>query len=156
MTKKNSGILYALSNDLWQNNLKCGLTTQKLQKRISNLQTSLFIDCKIVYHTDELINCKIYEYLLKKILKDYRVRNDREFYDIEPDEIQEIFERFNYINSILNTEEKLNEYIKNNHPEYFRLSKKRLYSEMSSSDSSNSSNEKKLKKRRCIYVDTSY
>jgi hypothetical protein len=110
MTKKNSGILYALSNELWQSKLKCGLTTQKLQKRISNLQTSLFIDCKIVYQTNELVNCKIYEYLLKKILKDYRVRNDREFYDIESDEIKEIFENFNYINSILNTEEKLNEY----------------------------------------------
>jgi len=168
MTKKNSGILYALSNELWQNKLKCGLTTQKLQKRISNLQTSLFIDCEIVYHTEELVNCKIYEYLLKKILKEYRKRNDREFYNIEPEDIKEIFDNFTYINSVLNTEEKLNEYIKNNHPEYFRLSKKRLYSEMCSSDSSNSSNEKKMivghktaillreKKRKCIYVDTSY
>lgn len=156
MTKKNSGILYALSNELWQKKLKCGLTTQKLQKRICNLQTSLFIDCEIVCYTDELVNCKIYEYLLKKILKDYRERQDREFYNIEPDEIKEIFYNFNYINYILNTEKKLNEYIKNNHPEYFRLSKKRLYSEMCFSDSSNSSNNKQKNKRRCIYIDTSY
>jgi len=156
MTKKNSGILYALSNDLWQSKLKCGLTTQKLQKRISNLQTSLFIDCVIVYHTEELVNCKIYEYLLKKILKEYRERQDREFYNIEPEDIKEIYDNFNHINSILNTQKKLYEYIKNNHPEYYRLNKKRLYSEMCSSDSSNSSNEKKLKKKRCIYVDTSY
>ena len=156
MTKKNSGILYALSNDLWQSKLKCGLTTQKLQKRISNLQTSLFIDCKIVYHTEELVNCKIYEYLLKKILKEYRERHDREFYNIEPDEIKELFDNFSYINSILNTQKKLDEYMKNNHPEYFRLSKKRLYSEICLSDSSNSSNKKKLKRRRVLYVDTSY
>lgn len=156
MVKKNSGILYALSNKMWFGLLKCGLTTQKLNKRISNLQTSLFIDCEIISHTDELVNCKIYEYLLKKILNNYRIRKDREFFDIEPDEIKEIFNSFNYINSILNTEEKLNEYIKNNHPEYFRLSKKRSYSEMCSSDSSNSSDKKKLKKRRVLYVDTSY
>ena len=156
MVKKNSGILYALSNKMWFGLLKCGLTTQKLNKRISNLQTSLFIDCEIISHTDELVNCKIYEYLLKKILNNYRIRKDREFFDIEPDEIKEIFNSFNYINSILNTEEKLNEYIKNNHPEYFRLLKKRLYSEMCSSDSSNSSDKKKLKKRRILYVDTSY
>lgn len=133
------------------------------------MQTSLFIDCEIVYHTEELVNCKIYEYLLKKILKEYRERSDREFYNIEPEEIKEIFDNFNYINTILNTEEKLNEYIKNNHPEYFRLSKKRLYSEMCSSDSSNSlsfnkqivkirlSNDKpKKKKRKGLFVDTSY
>jgi hypothetical protein len=169
MVKKNSGILYCLSNELWKSKLKCGLTTQKLQKRISNLQTSLFIDCKIVYHTEELVNCKIYEYLLKKILKEYRERNDREFYNIEPYEIKEIFENFNYINSILNTPEKLNEYIKNNHPEYFRLSKKRLYSEMCSDSEESLSNynqivkkirlsndERKKKKRKGLYVDTSY
>ena len=106
-------------------NLKCGLTTQPIQKRISNLQTSLFIDCVIVYCTNELVNCKIYKYLLKKILKDYRIRKDREFYDVNSCDIKEIYENFNYINLILNTEEKLNEYIKNNHPEYFNKKRTR-------------------------------
>jgi hypothetical protein len=73
---KNSGILYSQRNDLWANNIKCGFTTQKLQKRISNLQTSLFVDCEIICFTDILIDCKIYEYLLKKILKPYRVMTD--------------------------------------------------------------------------------
>ena len=36
---KNAGILYTLRNELWGTNLKCGLTTQKIEKRISNLQT---------------------------------------------------------------------------------------------------------------------
>ena len=61
---KNSGILYALSNELWLGNIKCGLTTQKIEKRISNLQTSLFIDCKIIAMTKLLVDCKIYEFLL--------------------------------------------------------------------------------------------
>ena len=153
---KNTGILYALQNELWGTNLKCGLTSQKLQKRISNLQTSLFIDCEIICFTDTLIDCKIYEFLLKKILKEYRVRADREFYNIETDEIIKIYETFNYINSILNTEEKLNEYMWNNHREYFKNPKKRLFSDLSnSSDSSNSSGKKKLKRSRGIFVDTS-
>ena len=150
---KNSGILYALSNKLWRGMLKCGLTTQKLEKRVSNLQTSLFINCEIICFTDMLIDCKIYEFLLKKVLKEYRLRKDREFFDIGTEEITEIYESFNYINKILDTSEKLNEYIWNVHPEYFKSSRKRLYSEMCSS---NSSSETKLKKRRMLYVDTTY
>ena len=149
MVKKNTGILYALQNKLWGDNLKCGLTTQKIEKRISNLQTSLFINCTIVYCTNELVNCKIYEYLLKKILKDYRIRKDREFYDVKPCDIKEIYENFNYINLILNTEEKLNEYIKNNHPEYFNKKRTR-------SSESGSSSDKPKRKKTCLFVDTSY
>ena len=150
---KNLGILYALSNEHWDTKLKCGLTRRDLKKRISNLQTSLFYDCKIITFTDTLMNCRIYEFLLKKILSNYKIRTDREFFDIEPDEIKEIYESFNNINKILDTEEKLNEYIWNNHNEYFKSSRKRLYSEMCSS---NSSSETKMKKRRMLYVDTTY
>ncbi len=154
LSKKNSGILYAISNKLWFSLIKCGFTTQNLNKRIANLQTSLFINCEIVSYTNELVNCKIYEYILKKILKNYRVRRDREFFDILPEEIKEIYDSFNYINSILDTEEKLNEYIKNNYPEYF-ISQKIKHSEISSSDNKNSLNKKKLKKRKVLFVDTS-
>lgn len=144
---KNCGILYALKNDLWGTNLKCGLTTQKIEKRISNLQTSLFVDCEIIAITNQLVNCKIYEFLLKKILKEYRLREDREFFNVEIDLINEIYETFNYINSILDTEEKLNWYIERNYPEYL---KKRKY------DNSNFLlSKKKLKKRKGLYVDTS-
>jgi hypothetical protein len=157
--KTNSGILYSVSNELWKGFIKCGLTTQKLEKRISNLQTSLFCDCEIIAKTNLLINCQIYEYLLKKILFNHRIRKDREFYNISPEEIKEIFESFNYINSILDTEEKLNNYMWNNHREYYKNPKKRLYSEMCSSESnlssSSGSNKKKLKRQRVLYVDTS-
>jgi hypothetical protein len=63
---KNDGILYCLENQLWGVNYKIGLTTQKIEKRISNLQTSLFIDCKLIAITYQLVNCKIYEFLLKE------------------------------------------------------------------------------------------
>jgi len=146
---KNTGILYALQNELWRTNLKCGLTTQKIEKRISNLQTALFIDCELIATTNQLVNCKIYEFLLKKVLKECRLREDREFFNVEIDLIKEIFETFNYINSILDTEEKLNNYVERNYPEYF---KKRKYvkSEISSSD------KPKRKRRKGLFVDTSY
>ena len=155
--KTKIGILYCIENlKAWDNYKKCGRTSQLMKKRLSNLQTSLIDNCTIIYTTDVLLDCYFYEYILKLILKQYRLFSNKEFFDIEPDEIKEIFDSFIYINSILNTEEKLNEYIKNNHPKYFRLSKKRLYSEMCSSYSSNSSDKKKFKKRRVLYVDTSY
>ena len=146
---KNCGILYALKNDLWGTNLKCGLTTQKIEKRISNLQTSLYIDCEVIATTNQLVNCKIYEFLLKKILKEYRIRTDREFFNIDYSTIKEIFETFNYINSILDTEEKLNNYIERNYPEYFKKIKY-VKSETSSSD------KPKRKRRKVLFVDTSY
>ncbi len=167
--KSKSGILYCLQNvNAWNNYKKCGRTKQKINKRISNLQTSLIDNCELIYITDILLDCHFYEFLLKKILKPYRPRTDREFYDIESEEIIDIYRNFNYINTILNTEEKLNEYIKNNHPEYFRLSKKRLYSEMCSDSLESLSNynqivkknrlsndEHKKKKRKGLFVDTS-
>lgn len=142
---KNVGILYALKNELWQNNLKCGLTTQKIEKRISNLQTSLFIDCEIIATTNQLVNCKIYEFLLKKVLKEYRIRTNREFFNIDYSTIKEIYETFNYINSILDTEEKLNLYIQKFYPEYF---KKRKY--VKSETSSSSNKPKRKKKEYCM------
>ena len=151
---KNSGIIYALQNELWGTNLKCGLTRQKIEKRISNLQTSLFIDCEIIAITGQLVNCKIYEFLLKKILKEHRLRSDREFFNVDIETIKEIYETFDYINSILNTEEKLNEYMERNFPEYFNKKTNRKNTESSSSSSSLSS-KKKLKKCKGIYVDTS-
>jgi hypothetical protein len=149
--RKNTGIIYALQNQLWQGNIKCGLTTQRIEKRINNLQTSLFIDCELIATTNQLVNCKIYEFLLKKILKEHRLRSDREFFNVDIETIKEIYETFDYINSILNTEEKLNEYMERNFPEYFN--KKR---NIINTESSFSSSKKKLKKCRGIYVDTSY
>lgn len=148
------GILYSLENvNAWNKYKKCGRTTQTINKRLSNLQTSLLDNCKIIYTTDILLDCYFYEYLLKQILKKYRPRYDREFYDVELNEIQEIFEGFNFINQILNTEEKLNSYIKNNYPEY--LNKKRSSKNLSCSSSDSSNSKKKLKKRKGIYIDTS-
>jgi hypothetical protein len=159
---KNTGKLYALSNQLWRGNYKIGLTTQKIEKRISNLQTSLFIDCELITTTEQLLNCRIYEFLLKKVLKEYRLRTDREFFNVNVEIIEQVFETFNYLNSILNTEEKLNNYMMNNYPEYFKK-RKYIKNETSSSCGSQiankigqSSEKPKKKKKKILFVDTTY
>ena len=96
-----------------------------------------------------------YEYLLKKLLCNQRIRYNREFYNVDLETIIEIYEGFNQINSILNTEEKLYDYIKHNDPNYYSkiINKKIIIESISSSN-----NEIKLdkqKKRKGIYIDTS-
>ena len=68
------------------------------------------------------------------------------FFNVEIDIIKEIFETFNYINSILDSEEKLNNYMMRNYPEYYNK-KSGYYS---------SSDKPKNKKRKDLYIDTSY
>lgn len=64
--------------------------------------------------------------------------------------IKEIYETFNYINSILDTEEKLNNYVMRNYPDYYY--KKRKYINCETTSSSN----KPKRKRKGLFVDTSY
>lgn len=65
--KFKAGLIYCLSNPLWGNNIyKLGNTGQIIKKRISTMQTSLYIDIEIKYQTGELRCCKFFEYLLKK------------------------------------------------------------------------------------------
>jgi len=148
--KFKKGIIYGLSNPLWNNNIhKLGNTGQTMKKRLSTMHTSLYINCEIVYKTNELICCKFYEYLLKKILISYRINKKREFYLITEEEIKLIYDFFNELNIYLNCDEKLLKYIQENDPEY--LNKKKYFKkDSSSSDKTN------IKKRKGIWIDTSY
>jgi hypothetical protein len=146
--KFKKGILYGLSNPLWDYNIhKIGNTGQTIKSRVSTIQTSLYLDCEIVYHTEELVCCKFYEKLLETILSKYKVNPRREFYYISKEEIIMIFNFFSELNKFLDTEEKLLKYIQENNPEF--LNKKRIYK------SDNSSGEKPIRKIG-LYVDTSY
>jgi hypothetical protein len=52
--KFKKGKLYALTNPLWGDNIfKLGNTGQNIQSRISTIQTSLYLDCKIVYMSED-------------------------------------------------------------------------------------------------------
>ena len=145
--KKKVGIIYSLKNSSWSNIKKCG-RTQELKKRLQNLQTSLLENCEIVYVTNTLLDTHFYEYLLKNILKQRRIKSNKEFFDVDEFEIKMIFDFFNELNLIFNDEIKLNNYIQHNYPEYLKK-RKDFKNDLSSSD-------KKFKKRKGIYVDTSH
>jgi hypothetical protein len=139
------GILYGLSHYSWFEYKKMGRTTQTIKKRISNMKTSLLGDIDIIYTTNELTDCYFYEFLMKQILKKYRINSRKEMFNIDDEDIKELFQTFNYINSIFDTNEKLNLYIQTHHPKYL---KKRKCESSSLSD--------KPKKKKGIYIDTSY
>jgi hypothetical protein len=145
--KTKSGILYGMKHQSWFEYKKMGRTSQILKKRISNMQTSLLGNIDVIYTTNDLTDSYFYEYLLKQILKDYRIKPNKEMFNVDDEDIVIIFNFFNELNKKFDTEEKLNWYIQTYYPEYL---KKRKYIK-----SESGSNKKKLKRRRVLYVDTS-
>jgi len=143
------GILYSLSHYSWFKYKKMGRTRQPMQKRISNMKTSLLGDIDIVYTTNELLDCYFYEYLMKLVLKNYRIKPNKEMFDVYEDDIKMLFDFINELNAIFDTEEKLNWYIQNFYPEYL---KKRKYVNTNSS----SSDKRKRKRSKGLFVDTGY
>lgn len=145
------GKLYSLSNALWGDNIyKIGNTGQSMKKRLSTIHTSLYINCEIVYETTDLYCCKYWEKVIENILVPYRVNPKREFYRIDKEDIKILFDSINEFNKILDTSEKLFQYIQENDPEYLN---KKIYCKSTSSSSNDKPNRKK---RKGIWIDTSY
>ena len=117
----NNGILYCLQNsNCWGELKKCGLTTQCMNRRLSGLHTSLPYDCNILITSDELIDVNFYEHVLKKFLSGFRHRNDREFFDVNENDIKQIFNFINLMNRMYNTTDLLEEYMKTNYTNYYK------------------------------------
>jgi len=76
--KSKSGILYGLKHPSWFEYKKLGRTRQTIKKRIGNMQTSLLGNIDIIYTTNLLVDCYFYEYLLKQILKNYRINSRKD------------------------------------------------------------------------------
>lgn len=85
---------------------------------------------------------------MKQILKNYRIKPNKEMFDVYEDDIKILFNFFNELNTIFDTPEKLNWYIHVQYPEYF---KKRKYIK-----NDTSSSEKSKRKKTRLFVDTSY
>lgn len=93
------GKLYMVSNPNWNGLIKCGVTSQNIEKRMSNLNTGNPENCEVIYMTEELIYPYYYEKLLKEMLKESNY--NREFYKIEEEEVKKIYKKFNEMNKIL-------------------------------------------------------
>lgn len=119
--KFKNGILYCLQNkECWNDLKKCGLTTQCIEKRISSLHTSLPYDCNILCISDDLLDVNFYEHLLHEFLSGYRYRKDREFFTVSNEDVKQIFNFINTINKMYNTNELLEDFIKNKNNDYYK------------------------------------
>lgn len=178
------GFIYCLSNPIWEKDclVKIGRTVD-IDLRLNTIHTSLYEDCKIEFIT-EVVCCKLFERLLKDKLKEYRYRSDREFYKVPKFVMNELFELFEIINKKLQSEKLILEFVENVDYKYYkymmRKSKQKietkLFVDTCSSDTTElvvfddkiksventeeiifmKSKKNIVKKRKGIYVDTSY
>lgn len=154
------GFLYSLSCPLWHSNIyKLGNTGHHIKKRISTMQTSLYIDIEIKYQTSELRCCKFYEYVLKKLLVSYRVNPKREFFSVQIDDIKLIYDFFSDLDKQLDSDEKLSKYIEDNFNDYYKsINRKnktiKIINDSSDKIKKNYSLDKRNKNRK-IFIDTS-
>ena len=147
MKKLHEGKIYLLSNSLWDtmNLKKIGVAIDP-EDRIKTLSTSLPTEINILFQTSDLIDKFFYEHMLSKLLYAYRYVKNREFYQIELNDFNNIISSIETINKLYNSEESLLEFIENYDREYYdrRFCKKETgYIRM-----------KKKSKRRILSVET--
>jgi len=120
MKKLYQGKIYLLGNDLWNtmNLKKIGVAIDP-EDRIKTLSTSLPTEINILFQTSDLIDKFFYEHMLSKLLYAYRYVKNREFYQIELNDFNNIISSIETINKLYNSEESLLEFIENYDREYY-------------------------------------
>ena len=120
MKKLHEGKIYLLSNSLWDtmNLKKIGVAIDP-EDRIKTLSTSLPTEINILFQTSDLIDKFFYEHMLSKLLYAYRYVKNREFYQIELNDFNNIISSIETINKLYNSEESLLEFIENYDREYY-------------------------------------
>lgn len=80
-------IVYVLINEAMPGYVKIGLTNGSLEERIRSLDTTsvpLPFEC---FYAARVKNCREVEKLLHDTFLDYRIRSNREFFEISPDRV---------------------------------------------------------------------
>ena len=120
MKKLYEGKIYLLSNSLWDTmNLKKIGVAMDPEDRIKTLSTSLPTEINILFQTSDLIDKFFYEHMLSKLLYAYRYVKNREFYQIELNDFNNIISSIETINKLYNSEESLLQFIENYDREYY-------------------------------------
>ena len=122
MSKLYEGKIYLLSNSLWDtmNLKKIGVAIDP-EDRIKTLSTSLPTEINILFQTSDLIDKFFYEHMLSKLLYAYRYVKNREFYQIELNDFNNIISSIETINKLYNSEELLLEFIENYDREHYYI-----------------------------------
>ena len=140
-----------LSNSLWDtmNLKKIGVAIDP-EDRIKTLSTSLPTEINILFQTSDLIDKFFYEHMLSKLLYAYRYVKNREFYQIELNDFNNIISSIETINKLYNSEKLLLQFIENYDREYY---KQRFNSKKCSAEYGYVRMKKKCK-RRILSVET--
>ena len=116
----NPGFLYIISNPLWNtlNIFKIG-STSNIVKRLYNYSTALPEPCVLEHLSLQILDKLFYEFLVSSVFKNYRYRENREFYSVNVAEFILQLQHIYIINNTYNTPELLLNYIYHNHNNYF-------------------------------------
>lgn len=89
------GFVYVLTNDAFKDNyIKIGMSSKEVDLRNKQLDnTSTPLPFKI-YATCKTLKFKELEKFMHRSLKDYRIRDNREFFNINPEKVLNIFKDF--------------------------------------------------------------
>lgn len=115
--KPRHGYIYCLYNKCFQyygdNVYKLG-TTNNLTRRMNGYITCFIEKSEYKHHSKQLIDCCLAEQMLFDELKQYRVTNDREFFNCEYNIILNAFTKVEKFFSEYNTTEKIIQYYLDN------------------------------------------
>lgn len=93
--KKNMGYVYILTNDAFKDDwIKIGMTSKEVDLRSKQLDnTAVPLPFKM-YATCKTLKFKELEKFIHRNLEDLRIRENREFFNVNPDKVLQIFKDF--------------------------------------------------------------
>lgn len=92
MAKKDTQIVYVLTNDAMPGIIKIGMTQRSIEQRMRDLYSSgvpVPFEC---YHASVVQNAQDVEKRLHNAFEKYRTNQNREFFEIKPESVVEILE----------------------------------------------------------------
>lgn len=119
-----AGYLYCLFNEMYKyygdNVKKCG-NSENPEKRTLQYTTGYIEPCKIIKISEKYIDKCFAETLLFYYLKEYRIKNNREFFNCNDEIINEAFEQVDEFFKLYHTKEKMINHllIKENYEKYY-------------------------------------
>lgn len=118
------GYLYCLYNPMYkfysENMKKCGNTID-FDKRIYQYTTSYLEESQYLLKSEQYLDKTFAETLLFHHLKDYRMKNTREFFDCDIDIIKNAFEKVKCFFQTHNTKKKIFRYMIKNYDMFFNF-----------------------------------
>ena len=137
-----AGYLYCLFNEMYkyygENVKKCG-NSENPEKRALDYTTAYIEPCKIIKNSEKYVDKCFAETLLFYYLKEYRIKNNREFFSCGDEIINKAFEQVDTFFKLYHTKEKIINHllIRENYDKYYCKNTCKIVSDESISDRTN-------------------